>query len=104
MFSEETRINIENSIQAELKLAEKNFGKKYHSYHEGYAVLKEEIEETKDNLRHIEKNLCEMWEMVKDDDNSILLLMRELNGYATLLAMESVQVAAVAEKILRGIN
>lgn len=44
-FNAETEKLVNDLIQAEYKNACEQYGEKYHSLHEGYALLKEEVEE-----------------------------------------------------------
>ena len=46
MFDERTELKINEAVVLELIRAVKVYGKDYHSNHEAYAVLLEEIEET----------------------------------------------------------
>lgn len=48
-------MTIENDIREEVKKAERNFPE-YNSYHEGYAIIIEEVDE--------------LWELVKNKDST----------------------------------
>jgi hypothetical protein len=83
----------------ELKRANKIYPL-FHSQHEGYAVIKEEIEETQSELIRIGFILDSMWKDIKL--NSSVDIMRsyanQIRGQAILVASEAIQVAAMAQK------
>lgn len=80
----------------------------FHSPHEGYAVLLEEVEEVKDELRCVEDNLTRLWGCVRADAfNSVPGWARYLENAAMQLAAEAIQVAAMARKMqdsLKGVG
>jgi hypothetical protein len=101
MFKKETETKVNEAIELELSNACELYGEKYHSLHEGYAVLKEEIEEAANNLNYINENFADLWECVKSDDElSVKSQARFIAFGAVQLALEAIQVAAVARKIL----
>ena len=57
MFGEMTKKYIESAIGSETENAVKNLGETYNSNHEGYAVLKEEVDEANDELIQIKNKL-----------------------------------------------
>lgn len=70
----------------------------FHSTHEGYAVLKEEIEEARGELAETEVCLDMLWEHVKKDSPKAYEYAERIEQYALRLAAEAIQVAAMAEK------
>ena len=101
MFKKETEVKVNEAVELELSNACELYGEKYHSLHEGYAVLKEEIEEATNNLEYIKDNFADLWNNVKSDDElSVKAQARFVAFGAVQLALEAVQVAAVARKIL----
>lgn len=77
----------------------------FHSPHEGYAVLLEEVEEVKEELRCVEDNLMRLWGRVRADDfKSIPGWARYLENAAMQLAAEAIQVAAMARKLQDGLK
>ena len=101
MFAKTTQNLIEGAISSELENAVKVYGKEYHSLHEGYAVLKEELEEADNNLKEALEINKELWEDVKaDNDTEVKSDARRIAFYAYYLAMEAVQVVAVCKKIM----
>lgn len=101
MFTKMTEQKINEAVSLELNNACKTYGSKYHSLHEGYAVLLEEVEETKQELEYVLNNLSELWNDTKvNDELSVKADARFIAFGAVQLAMEAVQVAAVARKIM----
>ena len=90
---------IQEAIEAELENARKEWGPKYNSTHEAYAVLKEEVEEAKDDLTIIQEDLGFLWTAVKgNSDKSFSASLKHIQQTALELAIEAVQIAAVAKK------
>lgn len=74
----------------------------FHSLHEAYAVIREEIEESMDELTRVRMSGKELWRAVKDDDSrGAEEHIREIELYAVNLAAEAIQVAAMAQKALQ---
>ena len=102
MFSDEARQNVQDAVLAELANAVRNYGADYHSLHEGYAVLLEEVEEAEDDLHLINNNLGLLWQSIKSNDLNDTVLLTDIEGTAQILALEAVQIAAVCAKFKRG--
>lgn len=103
MFDKQTETKINEAVALELTNACKTYGKNYHSLHEGYAVLLEEIEEAEEDFEYIKNHLMCLWENVKlDDVISVKGNARSIAYDAVELAKEAVQIAAVCTKIQRG--
>lgn len=101
MFSSQTELKINEAVTLELVNACKTYGAEYHSLHEGYAVLLEEVEETERNLDYIKNHLAMIWDAVKQDDaNEVKSNARIIGLDAVELAKEACQIAAVCRKIL----
>lgn len=66
-FAAETEKLVTDLIQAEYKNACDNFGEKYHSLHDGYAVLLEELEEAEYGHKDLKIWVDEFWEAIKND-------------------------------------
>jgi len=100
MFKKETENKINEAVITELTNACQVYGSEYHTLHEGYAVLKEEVEETESNLDYVKNLLSDLWKDVKSDDElGVKSLARLIAFGAVQIALEAVQVAAVARKI-----
>lgn len=88
------------SIQAEYNNACKQFGYKYNSLHEGYAVLLEEVEEVKTEITQLLNSFDVFWLWVKRNKQGHKYLCVEDMYKATETAMsELAQVGAVLVKI-----
>lgn len=101
MFSEMTNNFIQAAINAEFKNAQETYGPKYNSMHEGYAVLKEEVEEAMENQRDLETKLSWTWNHIRRNTKKegYADILSSLEISAKKLAMEAVQVAAVIKKL-----
>ena len=101
MFAKMTETKINEAIQLEIDLAVKTYGAEYHSQHEGYAILLEEIEEAERDLDYIRNHLAMIWDVVKvDNENEVKSNARIIGLDAIELAKEACQIAAVCKKIL----
>ena len=65
MITKTTKELVTLACKEELRNA-KSYGEFYNSPHEGYAITKEELEETKDNLNQVERLLEEIWQNRKN--------------------------------------
>lgn len=90
---------VDAMVQLELEEADKEHPN-FASYHEGYAVIKEEAEECADELNYVLSSLDNVWDCVRNDsDPKIYLHMMKKGIYRTIA--EAVQVAAMIEKCER---
>lgn len=91
---------IQKLVDKELKEANKKYPR-FHSDHEAYAVIKEEIEECEEDIRKMEMVLSYFWSNTKRDKNSDNLIegMKKIAMHA---AAEAIQVAAMCDKTLIG--
>lgn len=95
-----TMNGIKYLVQHELDMASEEHGNKFHSDHEAFAVLKEEVEETLDELESVAFRLSVMWDDVKQDDK-IGSHLADIEKHAMQCACEAIQVAAMARKAMR---
>lgn len=100
MFSSENKRLVLNAIANEYMNITKTHGEVYNSKHEGYAVLLEEVEEATDELHAIENEMLDLWLKVKNDNykSELMQNLTEIIEKAVNVALESVQVAAVATR------
>ena len=103
MIAEEATKSIEQAVLHELRNIVKKYGTVYHSEHEGFAVLMEEVQEASDDLTAINDNLALIWKRIKDNENFTAPL-GELKDFALALAEEAVQIAAVSERFLETVK
>ena len=99
---QELKNSVKLLVEEELISANKKFPM-FQSPHEGYAVIKEEIEEAEQELIDVTAILKRIWYFIKRDENvnKDMFLLKE---YAIKLAAESIQVAAMAQKFLESSN
>jgi flagellar biosynthesis/type III secretory pathway protein FliH len=97
-FVAETENLVNELINAEYLNAVVNFGEKYNSLHEGYAVLKEEIEEVRDEYNSLLSDFHYLWENIKDNDKDIFSTIVEMQIDVIRQIKELAQVGAVLQK------
>ena len=101
-----TKDFVRGAIVAETESAKEKWGETYHSEHEAWAVLNEEGEEASEALTKIGSVLQTLWRFVRKaekQDGDIKYMRDNLNyvkDQAQNLAIEAVQIAAVAQKFL----
>lgn len=100
-FSDRTEKLTEHLIQAEYENAVVNYGEKYHSLHEGYAILYEEVEEAKFEIDRIDALLRTIWQEVKKSQFQKYMKddLSKLNQVIYLSIKELAQVCAVLMKM-----
>ena len=90
--------HVRNLVEIELAAANERFPQ-FHSAHEGWAVILEELEETKEQLEAVERFLSYAWNRIKND-----VTAREqidtVALFAENAACEAIQVAAMCKKFL----
>ena len=85
-------------VSMELQHAKENH-EDFHSLHEGYAVMLEEVDECRDEFQIIQSHVSDLWQTVKDDNAAgAKMEMDEIEEAAIRLASEAIQVAAMARK------
>jgi len=83
----------------ELARAVEIHGSDFHSDHECYAVLKEEIEETEDEVRLLGEELQRLWLDVKSDNSqNAQQKIKYMQIIAEKAAAELIQVVAMCQK------
>ena len=88
---------IEKLVEQELREANKKYPL-FHSSHEAFGVLMEEIDELSDDVIDIKVKLDEMWNYVREDVN-IYGKAWQIHRIAISAVQEAIQVAAMFEKI-----
>ena len=72
----------------------------FHSFHEGYAVIKEEVEEAREAMNMVERSLELVWGHTRYDSIKAFEHASQLEQHAIHLAAEAIQAAAMAHKFL----
>lgn len=99
-FAPDTEKLAKELIQAEYLNAVVNFGEKYNSLHEGYAVLLEEVEEVKSEITQLLNSFDVFWLWVKRNNQGHKYLCVEDMYKATENGIkELAQIGAVLQKI-----
>lgn len=100
MFSPATESRCKLAIQAEYHKARKEHGD-FASLHEGWAVMREEWEETFRELSAAAAEMNSMWEYVKlDDAPDARLRAYRVQADALAVMKEAAQLAAMARKMI----
>lgn len=93
--------DIENVIDSELIHSYDKFPA-FNSAHEGYAVIKEEVEESTDELKYLVQAFKNMWICIKNNEiEHAKHNVKCLGLHAKLLACEASQAAAMADKFIK---
>ena len=92
-------------VNKEYERASKQHGPTFNSPHEGYAVVKEELDEARDELISSEVDIDRYWKAVKKNDKETQIEnLAHLYLKSVLLACEAIQTAAMAHKALRTVQ
>lgn len=97
MSMKDTITRLDMVARMELEEANKNHPG-FSSYHEGYAVIREETEELEESVAPVKEVLELLWQVVRKDEAATDKLLDELYENALYAAGEAVQVAAMAMK------
>lgn len=103
MINEKAQEHIFSAIEKEKEAAISNHGY-FHSDHEFWAVLKEEIEEINDEIAKTNTNwlTSNFWDNIKKNKSLDVKNLELIRGNAINAAIEATQVAAVIDKYLEG--
>jgi len=94
---------IDQLIESELKEVDDKWPN-YHSHHEAYAVIKEEVEELGHDLQSIEMWLANYWQKVKGANGYKYEDLRVIKTKAKEAIKEAVQLHVTALRAERLIN
>ena len=103
MIAEKATECIEQAVCHELRNIVKKYGPTYHSEHEGYAVLLEEVEEARECTDYMMDSLKGLWTSIRQDELSNFELS-QVRGFARALIEEAVQVTAVCERFMETVK
>ena len=99
-MSTKIRPAIEKLAEMEKQDANRKFPL-FHSMHEGYAVLLEEVEEAREALTRTEISLSALWAHIRDNNaGRALEFAGRVREHALDLAVEAIQAAAMAQKFI----
>ena len=92
-------------VDKEYEWAAKSHGGVAASPHEGYALIKEEVEEADQEMERLKKKLGFLWLNVKNDaEDMVQRNFEDMKSMAIAGACELIQVAAIADKGVEGIR
>lgn len=110
MIDEKTLSHIRFAVRDEMQAAIDKHGE-FHSHHEGWAILCEEIQEVmelfKPFCRVADSHTEGLWNYIRNDEmfeDGAERSVKEIRHIAEELAMECIQVIAVCDKWMRLIN
>lgn len=104
MFTEEEKTmnavseDVKALVYKELESANERF-QQFHSEHEGYAIIQEEVEELGEESDSIEMATEQLWHRIRDGIPTAQHVAL-VEQYAEAAACEAIQVAAMARKYL----
>ena len=100
---DEILCDVEKAVHYEETRIKKLYGEKYHSLHEAYGVLKEELYETDIELERLNATEDGLLRAIHRDDVDTLNLAYDcIAKRAVRAACELIQVAAVCRKAMGG--
>lgn len=89
---------VRKLVKVELSVANEQFPQ-FHSQHEGYAVILEELQETKEQVDDTERHLGYAWNIIRDNIPAEKMI-EAVGDCAVRTAVEAIQVAAMCQKFL----
>ncbi len=88
-------------VNAQLEYARQKHGGKFHSRHEGWAVMLEEFEEAEDVMKILRSDMEEIWTAIKEDDYvRVNDLLEDIRIECNNGIVELSQVSAVVQKMI----
>lgn len=95
--------HLSQAVECEYHHIKEEHGELYNSFHEGYAVLLEEVEEAESELERVKEELSDLWLNVRQNDTAgIYDALRRVSTHAYFMLQECTQVVAVANKFKGG--
>ena len=89
---------VRQLVDVELAAANERFPQ-FHSQHEGWAIIKEEVDELEEALIYTKLTLNDLWEEIKHDRKA-KSAVQDVFANAINAACEAIQVAAMCQKFL----
>lgn len=102
---DEILCDVEKTVSYEVACIKQKYGERYHSWHEAYGVLEEEITEAVLEFESVKTGDIPLLRGIQRNDNATVLLALDLiANHAVRAASELIQVAAVCRKALGGVE
>lgn len=98
MFAETNERLVNEMAANELNGMNLKYGTTYHSPHEFYGVIREEIDELKTAVENVDGFLEKLWEFIKVDEPITPSNLKDIRFFAVNAAMEAAQIVAVLDK------
>ena len=100
MFNKHTETRVETLICGELRTAKEQYGEKFNSLHEAYAVALEELEEANVDFDNVKTAFNYFWEDITANDDPTNDLI-DAKHYTVEAIKELAQFAAMIDKTLK---
>lgn len=104
MIDKQTESCIEMAVETEKNAAIRNRGE-FHSHHEGWAILCEELQEIEECFmpfgRIVQENTESLWKHIRQDEmfeDAALMAIEQLRDATEEIVKECIQVMAVCDK------
>lgn len=101
MAMEKLKETVVDAVIDELQRANREFPL-FNSKHEGYAVIKQELEETREALETLESSIAVLWDSVRGKDVPGFITdfntTEDMHAQAVAVAAEAIQTAAMILK------
>lgn len=97
MVMKKLKHEVNSLVGNELARANSNYPL-FNSPHEGYAVIKEELEEAYDEMAELNIAFNELWAYIKANEEPSEALLHELEARAIDAACEMIQASAMIRK------
>ena len=96
---------LEEIAEEELKKYDAEWEKEFHSEHEGYAILKEEVEEAQEAMEEVIYFAEALWRAIRgfgyEPTHDKSHFIKQIYKYSIYLASEAIQCASMAKKFER---
>lgn len=99
MSYKKTMNGVTMLVQNEYDMAAEEHGPVFHSNHEAFSVIIEEVAESREELAKIVDSMGDLWSAVRNDEVCSWVLS-DIENHAMMLACEAIQVAAMARKAM----
>lgn len=104
-FHENTEELVNAVCMLEFANATENWGGNFNSLHEGWAALKEEVDEAKSNFKIVKDQTKYLWNAIKKDNECWCnFTVKEIQENAVKAMKKLAQVWAVCEKMKGGVE